>query len=99
MITPYGMTQIANKVSTLLAQGAYIKDGQQTKIPIFRKEYTGESVRAYLYLTDEDAGTFTDFLILDEEGNTILDKPDNITKSGDKGMLVAFEVSIREVES
>lgn len=99
MISPYGMTQIANKVSTLLVQGAYINDGQQVKVPIFRKEYSGNSVRVYLYLTDEDIGTFTDFQILDEGGNVILTKPENITKNEDKGLLVAFEVSIQEVES
>ncbi|OAT81113.1 hypothetical protein [Desulfotomaculum copahuensis] len=99
MISQYGMTQIANKVSTLLAQGAYIKDGQQVTVPIFRKEYSGNAVKVYLYLTDEDIGTFSDFQILDEEGNVILTKPDSITKDAAQGLLVAFEVSIQEVES
>lgn len=98
MISPYGMTQIANKVSTLLAQGAYVKDGQQVTVPVFRKEHSDNSVRVYLYLTDEDIGTFTDFQILDEEGKVILTKPDSITKDAYKGLLVAFEVSIQEVE-
>jgi len=99
MITPHGMAQIANKILSLLAQGAYVKDGQQVTAPIFRKEYSEESIQVYLYLTDEDVGTFTKFQILDEEGNVILDKPENITKTADKGMLIAFKVSIREEET
>ena len=99
MISQYGMTQIANRVSTLLVQGAYIKDGQQVTVPIFRKEHSGNTVKVYLYLTDEDIGTFSDFQILDEEGNVILTKPDSITKDASQGLLVAFEVSIQEVEN
>jgi|GEM_PF-4416016 len=99
MITPHGMAQIANKILSLLAQGAYVKDGQQVTVPIFRKEYSEESIQVYLYLTDEDVGTFTKFQILDEEGNVILDKPENIIKTADKGMLIAFKVSIREEET
>jgi len=99
VISEYGMAQIANRVSTLLAQGAYIKDGQQITVPIFRKEHSGNTIKVYLYLTDEDAGTFSEFQILDEEGNVILSKPDSIIKDASKGLLIAFEVRIQEVEN
>jgi len=99
VISQYGMTQIANRVSTLLAQGAYIKDGQKVTVPVFRKEHSGNTIKVYLYLTDEDVGTFSEFQILDEEGNVILSKPDSIIKDASKGLLIAFEVRIQEVEN
>jgi hypothetical protein len=100
MITVQGINSIASTIVGLFAQGAYIKDGQQVIVPIFRKEFIEEeaTLKIYLYLTDEDVGTFTGFQILNAEGDVMLDKPDNITKPVSKGLLVAFKISIKEVD-
>jgi hypothetical protein len=97
MITDYGKKQIINKIMGLIAHGAYVKDGQVVTTPIFRTELAEDTLRVYLYLTDEDVGTFSDFRLIDASGQAVMTKQETIVKDDVEGLLIAFEIAIQEV--
>jgi len=96
MLSQYALSQITNRVAPIFAKGAYIKNGEQIKVPVFRKELDEESntIKVYLYLTDEDTGDFSEFQLLDESDNVVDTEPYEITKDIDKGMVIVFKYKI-----
>lgn len=96
MLNQYALNQISNRIAPMFSMGAYVVDGAQKKVPIFRKEIDQEKnvIRVYLYLTDEDTGNFSEFQLLDENDNVVDTEPYEITKDIDKGIVIAFKYKI-----
>ena len=81
----------------MIHKGAYKKNSQTVIKPIFRLESVGDTFYVYLYLDDNDIGTFTNFMFLDEYDKPIMQRNEVITKDEQKGLLIAFAFKLNEI--
>jgi hypothetical protein len=95
--TEYGKSRIIDKIKELFVKGAYTKDSQTVIKPVFRIESTGDTFYVYLYLDDNDTGTFTNFMFLDEYDKPIIQRDEVVTKDEQKGLLIAFAFKLKEI--
>ena len=96
-ITTAGHTKLKNWLMNTIKQGRFTKDGVQYFIPIFKVDLTGDVITIYLYLDDSVSGKITRIELLDQDGVTFDDQPDNITKPTINGLLVSFKYTLKRV--
>lgn len=96
MLNNNAIRQITNRISPIFAKGSYVADGEEVKVPIFRKEIDQDEgiIRVYLYLTDEHNGNFSEFKLLDENDNVVDTEPYTIEKDISQGMVIAFKYKV-----
>jgi hypothetical protein len=63
---------------------------------IQKMKVTDNSVQIYCYFDETVVGNITRYRILGKDGNVFLEKSDSITKTNEKGLLVLFEIQIKE---
>ncbi|MFS0766027.1 hypothetical protein [Peribacillus phoenicis] len=96
-ISTTGHTKMKNWVKGLIKEGRYIINGSTKTTPIFNINESGDIITFYLYFNDEISGSITKFQLVDQDGAIFDDQPDNISKSGINGLLVAFKYTIKRV--
>ncbi|MBL5768232.1 hypothetical protein MXL46_08140 [Heyndrickxia sporothermodurans] len=96
-ITTNGHTKLKNMLLNLIKEGQYTLDGKKYKTPLFKTELSGDIITIYLYLDDNVSGKITRFELLDQDGDTFDDQPDNITKPNINGLLISFKYSLKRV--
>lgn len=96
MLNENAIRQITGRIAPMFTKGAYTADGQDVEVPIFRKEIDPDEgiIRVYLYLTDEHNGTFSEFRLLDENGEVVDSEPYSIEKDISQGMVIAFKYKV-----
>lgn len=96
-ITTTGHTKMKNWLLSFIKQGRYTLNGTKYTCPIYKTDLTGDVITIYLYLDDSVSGTITNFELLDQDGDTFDDQPDNITKPNINGLLVSFKYTLKRV--
>lgn len=96
-ITTTGHTKMKTWLKNFIKEGQYTLNGVKYKIPIYQTDLTGDVVKFYLYLDDSITGKITRFELLDQDGSTFDDTPDNITKPSISGLLVEFQYTLKKV--
>lgn len=96
-VTTTGHTKMKNWIMGFIKQGRYTMNGIQYLIPIYRTDLTGDVITIYLYLDDSVSGTITRFELLDQDGDTFDDQPDNISKPNINGLLIEFQYTLKRV--
>ena len=96
MLNKHAIGLITNRIAPIFARGAYTADGVEVRVPIFRKEVDRDMgvIRVYLYLTDDNNGNFSEFKLLDEDGNVVDTEPYEIVKDISQGMVIAFKYKV-----
>ncbi|NSW90202.1 MAG: hypothetical protein HPY74_05905 [Firmicutes bacterium] len=97
MITSTGIEKVAEYIKALVSKGTYTISGVTKDVSILKTELTGGILTIYLYLDNTDSGNISNIKLIDIAGSVFADKPDNITKTNTKGLLIAFKFTISEV--
>lgn len=97
MISPTGIGKVAAYIKSIVAKGTYTINGVAKEVSILKTELVGGVLTIYLYISSADAGNITNIKLMDVAGDVFADKPDNISKTNTKGLLVAFKFTVSEV--
>ena len=97
MITTAGLSKITDAVKGLIAGGTYTIGGVTKDIPIFSAAQNANILVVQLYLDDSVAGTVTKFQLKGYDGTILVDRPDSVTKTALKGLLVIFNITVTEI--
>lgn len=97
MISPTGISNIANYIKSQLARGTYTIGGVKKDTPIYKTVLTGSTLTVHLYVGNTEAGSITKSELIDIAGMVFADKPDSITKTSTKGVLITYKFTISEV--
>ena len=81
----------------LIKEGRYTLGGVQNTIPIYRTDLTGDIITIYLYFDETISGKFTNFELIDQDGEVFDDQPDNIEKPNINGLLVSFKYTLKRI--
>jgi len=97
MITSDGVNTLYQAVVNNVTSGKALVNGVDKTLPIHKTEITTSAIKVYLYLDETIVGTITRYRLFQVDGTIFLEKTDNVTKDGTRGLLVLFEIDITEV--
>ncbi|WP_419882801.1 hypothetical protein ACN6MY_03770 [Peribacillus sp. B-H-3] len=96
-ITTQGHLKMKNWLIGIIKEGQYTMGGVKYKTPIYKTDLTGDVATIYLYLDDSVSGTITKFELIDQDGATFDDQPDNINKPNINGLLISFKYTLKKL--
>lgn len=96
-ITTIGHSKTKNFIKTLVKEGRYTLNGVQYKTPLYKVDLIGDVIKFYLYLDETVVGNITRIELLDKDGDTFDDTPDNISKPEIRGLLIEFQYTLKKI--
>ena len=99
MITDIGIKKIAESIGNIPVKGRITVDGNVNEIDIYKKTIEGTRLTIHLLIDDTINGKITKKELIDADSNVIFENAMEIEKSVDEGLLISFEINIKEVIS
>lgn len=99
MITAAGLTDFGNAILERIATAYVVVSGVEKVATIQSKAIAGALITVKVYLDDTIDGTVTSFRLKKNDGTILIDRPDNVVKPAEKGLLAVIELTISEVVS
>jgi hypothetical protein len=96
MITATGLNRMATAIKNLIAKGTYTMGGVTRDIAVLNTEIVDNKLAVRLYFDDAVNGTVTKFQLIGYDGVVLAERPDNVVKPINKGLLVIFDFTISE---
>ena len=91
-----GISRLTEFIENMLLLGRFTVDGNQEVTNIRNVKRDGNHIRIFLYLTaSEDTKIVTKVELIDDRGQVIDEKNDIMEKPARKGLMVAFDYTIR----
>lgn len=97
MITNIGIQKIAEAIGNIPVKGKIVINGTATELDIYKKSIKGNKLTIFLLIDDTITGTIEKKELIDSDGNTIFENAMSIDKTIDEGLLISFEINIKEV--
>lgn len=97
MITADGVNTLYQAIVNNVVSATALVNGVDKVIPIQKFETTATSIKVYVYFDETIVGTITRYRLIQSNGKIFLEKTDNVTKDGTRGLLILFEIDISEV--
>lgn len=97
MITDIGIKKIAEAIGDIPVKGKIIVDGSAKDIEIYKRTIEGNKLTIHLLIDDTINGNITKKELVDLDDNTIFENAMAIEKSVSDGLLISFEINIKEV--
>ena len=97
MITETGIKRIAEAIGNLAYKGKITINDTVSTIDIYRKTVSDNKLTIMLLIDDVVTGTITKKEIVNMDGEVIFENAMSMEKNIDEGLLVTFEINIREV--
>jgi hypothetical protein len=97
MLTNQGLEEITQTVKDLIDHGQYDIDGQTNDIEPYSVTIQGNKIVVYFNFGEGVSGSFSKFKLISTSGNIIAIKPEVLIKPSDKGLLMRFNLEIKEV--
>ena len=97
MITDIGIKKIAETIGNIPVKGRIIVDGSAKDIEIYKRTIEGSKLTIHLLIDDTISGNITKKELVDVDNNTIFENAMAIEKSVSDGLLISFEINIKEV--
>jgi hypothetical protein len=97
MITQDGLNYIFSAIKDGLLKARALINGQYQDIEIQQIKQESNSIRIYVYISEQITGQITRYQLLLNNGKVFLDRSENITKDGTRGLLTLFEIKMQEV--
>lgn len=97
MLTAAGLNKIASSIKDMISVGTYRIGSIVKEIPIYKITLTNNVLQIQLYLDDSVQGLITQYQLKSSDGTIIAERPDSVQKSSTKGLLIIFNISIKEV--
>lgn len=97
MITSDGLNFFYTTIKNGLLKARALVNGQYQDIEIQKIEIGSSSIKIYVYLSELIVGQITHYQLLLTDGRVFLERSENITKDGTRGLLTLFEINLQEV--
>ena len=97
MITNIGIQKIAEAIGDIPVKGRIIVDSSAKDIEIYKRTIEGSKLTIHLLIDDTISGNITKKELVDLDDNTIFENAMAIEKSVSDGLLISFEINIKEV--
>ena len=90
------MKDIIKNISEMIDHGEASINNNVVTVPIYKMVIDESKIKVYLYFDDKIEGKFENFKLISKNGNVFAIKPEAIIKSGNAGLLMHFEIDVRE---
>lgn len=97
MITQDGLNFVFTAIKNGLFKARALVNGQYQDIELQKVEVGSSSIKIYIYLSEAIVGQITRYQLLLTDGKVFLERSENITKDGTRGLLTLFEIKLQEV--
>lgn len=97
MITQDGLNFIFSAIKDGLLQARVLVNGQYQDVDIQQVKLESNSIKIYVYISEQITGQITRYQILLSDGKVFLERSENITKDSTRGLLTLFEIKMQEV--
>ncbi len=97
MITQAGFEYLHKAIKHNAGTPQALVNGTWRNGIVQKTEVTNNSIKIFCYFNETVIGQITRYRLLGKDGNVFLEKADNISKDGKRGLLVLFEIQIKEV--
>lgn len=96
MITDRGFEFLHKVIKHNIDKPQALVNGRWQDGNVQKTEVTVNSIKIYCYFDETVAGKITRYRLLGKDGNVFLEKADTIDKTDERGLLVVFEIQIKE---
>lgn len=97
-LTEAGVRKILEGMRGSLSHAAYLEDGVECRINIFRADITDNQIKIFVFLDDTVTGKISELSLVDRAGDVIATAHRAFTKEDGKGAYCVFSYSVVEVE-
>lgn len=96
MITEKGFEFLHKAIKHNADRPQALTNGNWRDGKVQKTEVTNNSIKVFCYFDETVVGEITRYRLLGKDGNIFLEKTDTADKSGDRGLLIMFEIQIKE---
>ena len=96
MITDRGFEFLHKAIKHNIDKPQALTNGRWQDGKVQKTEVTSNAIKIFCYFDETVAGNITRYRLLGKDGNVFLEKADTANKSNERGLLVLFEIQIKE---
>lgn len=96
MITDKGFEYLHRAIKNNIDKPQALVNGIWRDGKVQEIEVTSNSIKIYCYFDELVVGRISRYRLLGKDGNVFLEKADTADKSDERGLLVMFEIQIKE---